>query len=194
MLYDNNTYRVLMVSASEKFTEALKPLISDKYGYKTTYATSISQAKRLSLESSFDFVIINTPLKDEFGTKFAIDSCSNKTTICLMFIGSDLYDEIYSKVSKHGVFTLPKPTSSQIIAQALKWMGTAKERLKLIEKKTSSLEKKMEDIRVVDRAKWMLIDKCHMSEPEAHRYIEKQAMDMSLTKREIADEIIKLYL
>ena len=30
-------------------------------------------------------------------------------------------------------------------------------------------------------------------EPEAHRYIEKQAMDRCITRREIASEIIKMY-
>jgi AmiR/NasT family two-component response regulator len=32
-----------------------------------------------------------------------------------------------------------------------------------------------------------------MSEQEAHRYIEKQAMDLRLTKRMIAEGIIKIY-
>jgi len=193
VLYEKYTYRVLVVSSSEKFTDALKPIVSEKNGYQATYANSISSAKRISLESSFDFVLINTPLKDEFGTKFAIDSSSNKTTISLMFVSSDLHEEIYSKVFKHGVFTLAKPTTASVIAESLRWMGTAKERLRKLDKKSSSLEKKMEDIRIVDRAKWLLIDKCHMTEPEAHHYIEKQAMDMCITKREIADEIISLY-
>ena len=49
----------------------------------------------------------------------------------------------------------------------------------------------MAEIRLVNRAKWILIASRSMDEAEAHRWIEKQAMDRCLTKREIAEEIIK---
>ena len=67
------------------------------------------------------------------------------------------------------------------------------ERLRRLEKKTLSVEEKMEEIRVVNRAKWLLISALQMEEPQAHRYIEKQAMDHSISKREVAEEIIRTY-
>jgi response regulator NasT len=51
----------------------------------------------------------------------------------------------------------------------------------------------MEEIRIVNRAKWILINELSMSEPEAHRYIEKQAMDRCISKGQIAKEIINTY-
>ena len=51
----------------------------------------------------------------------------------------------------------------------------------------------MEEIRVVNRAKWMLISKCGMTEEDAHRFIEKQAMDRCVPKKEIAETIISKY-
>ena len=56
-----------------------------------------------------------------------------------------------------------------------------------------SLEERMREIRTVNRAKWLLISERGMSEAEAHRWIEKQAMDRCISKREVADEIIKTY-
>jgi glutamine synthetase len=44
-----------------------------------------------------------------------------------------------------------------------------------------------------NRAKWILINELSMSEPEAHRYIEKQAMDRCISKDQIAKEIINTY-
>ena len=46
---------------------------------------------------------------------------------------------------------------------------------------------------MVNRAKWILISELKMSEPDAHRYIEKQAMDCCVTKQTIAEDIIKTY-
>ena len=51
----------------------------------------------------------------------------------------------------------------------------------------------MEDIRVVNKAKWFLIEQLKMTEQEAHRYIEKQAMDRCVTKRVIAENILPTY-
>ena len=51
----------------------------------------------------------------------------------------------------------------------------------------------MAEIRLVNKAKWILISELKMSEPDAHRYIEKQAMDRHITKQTIAEEIIKTY-
>ena len=61
------------------------------------------------------------------------------------------------------------------------------------EKKALSTEEKMEEIRIVNRAKWLLISELKMDEQGAYRYIEKQAMDRCISKRIVAEEIIKTY-
>lgn len=76
---------------------------------------------------------------------------------------------------------------------ALDWLTSARERLRQTEKKVLSVEEKIDEIRLVNRAKWLLISELKMTEPDAHRYIEKQAMDRCVQKRRIAEEIIKTY-
>ena len=110
-----------------------------------------------------------------------------------MIVRAELHAEMCEKATVHGVFTIPKPTSKQMIVTALSWMASARERLRKFEKKTLSIEEKMEEIRIVNRAKWLLITELKMDEPEAHRYIEKQAMDRCVMRREVAAEIIKTY-
>ena len=58
----------------------------------------------------------------------------------------------------------------------------------------NELKNKIEDIKVIDRAKCCLIEKEKQTEDEVHKYIEKLAMDMRLSRREIADKIIERYL
>ena len=72
-------------------------------------------------------------------------------------------------------------------------MSSARERLRKSVKKALSIEEKMEEIRIVNRAKWLLISELKMDEQGAHRYIEKQAMDRCISKRIVAEEIIKTY-
>lgn len=190
MIFDGHTYNVLIASSSAKFNDALKPLLTENGFSKITIEDSISSAKRCCLENNYDFVIINSPLPDEFGTKFAIDVSSNRNTVCMIFVKSELQDEIHFKVSKSGVFTLAKPASTTMISHALKWMIASSERLKKLEKKNLSVQDKMEEIRLINRAKWILIDKEGMSEDDAHHYIEKQSMDLCISKREVAEKIL----
>ena len=105
----------------------------------------------------------------------------------------EVYDDVYAKVMEHGVMVLPTPTSTQMVAQTLRILCAARERLRRMEEKQATVEEKIEEIRAVNRAKWLLIERLGMTEAEAHRYIEKQAMDLRQPRREVAENIIKTY-
>lgn len=49
------------------------------------------------------------------------------------------------------------------------------------------------EARLIERAKEVLMEYLKMTEAQAHRYIEKQAMDMRITRREVAESILKTY-
>jgi len=186
-------YSVMIVSASESFNDALSAMLPDSKYSPIIFVSNIGAAKRAIAERAFDFVIINSPLPDDVGTRFAIDTGNSKETVVLLMVRAELQEEIYDKVAEHGVFVLSKPTSKPIITTALSWLSSAREKLRKTEKKTLSIEEKMEEIRIVNRAKWLLISELKMDEPGAHRYIEKQAMDRCVSKIVVAEEIIKTY-
>ena len=193
MSLKERVYSVLIVSAAEGFNDALSALLPDSKYSPTNFVSNISAAKRALAERAFDFVIINSPLPDDIGTRFAIDTGSSKETVVLLMVRAELQAEIYDRVAEHGVFVLPKPTSKPTMAIALSWLSSAREKLRKTEKKTLSIEEKMEEIRIVNRAKWLLISELKMDEQGAHRYIEKQAMDRCISKKVVAEEIIKTY-
>ena len=183
-------YSVLVVSAAEQFTAALLPLLPSS-GYDPVRVVSdVSSAKRAIAERTFDFVIVNAPLPDDMGMRFAVDVSAGTETVALLVLREAFYAELTERLTPYGVFTLLKPTSAGRMATALQWMATARERLRKTEKKTLTLQEKMEEIRLVNRAKWVLIERKGMDEPQAHRLIEKQAMDRCVTRRVIAQEII----
>lgn len=185
------SYKTLVVTSSEKFNETVLPLLSAASCAVTKTVSSGMEARREALENSFDIILINTSLPDEFGTKLALDLAGDSGVGIMLFTSSEHFMEINSRVSRYGILVISKPTSSAIVAQSLSLLCATRERLRRMEQKTASIEEKMEEIRLVNRAKWVLIDKLDLSEPEAHRYIEKMAMDRSETKREVADFIIK---
>ena len=163
-------YSILIVSATDSFTSAIGVLFPESRYTPIHNATTINVAKRMIAERSYDFVIINSPLSDDIGTRFAIDTCTLKHTAVLLLVKADIHATIHDKVAE-----------------------SMRERLRQFEKKSVSIEEKMAEIRIVNKAKWLLISELKMSESDAHRYIEKQAMDQCITKRSIAEDIIKTY-
>ena len=186
-------YSILIVSATDSFTSAFADLLPEARYSPVDTVTSISVAKRVLAEKTYDFVIINAPLPDDAGTRFAIDTCTTKQSAVLLLVKNDIHAGIHDRVAEYGVFTLPKPISKVTMTHALNWLESARERLRQFEKKSISIEDKMAEIRLVNKAKWLLISELHMSEPDAHRYVEKQAMDRCVSRKCIAEEIIKTY-
>ena len=184
---------VLAVSASLKFVETLRTLLPEgRYG-PVTVLHDAAAARRALAENSYDLVLINTPLPDEFGTRLALDACESSSAGVLLLVKAEHCPDIEAQVSVHGVLTLAKPTSAQLFAQTLRLLCITRERLRGMEKKAVTLQEKMEEIRLVTRAKWLLIEELKMTEQEAHRYIEKRAMDRCVTRRAVAEQILSTY-
>ena len=62
-----------------------------------------------------------------------------------------------------------------------------------MEQKQKTFEEKLEEIKIVNRAKIILVENLSMSEEEAHKFIEKSAMNERKSKVFIAKKIISEY-
>lgn len=193
MVFRERTYSVLIVTASDSFTNNVMPLLPMTDYWPVTTARSVGEARRRIAETAFDIVLINAPLPDDFGMRLAIDICTNSGAGVLLMVKNDLFNDIYAKVVNYGVITLSKPTNLQMVTQNLRILCATRERMRQMEAKQATVEEKIEEIRLVNHAKWLLIQCLSMTESEAHRYIEKQSMDERISKREVAENIIKTY-
>lgn len=193
MEFTERRYSVLLVSSSPKFNESMLALLPESRFYPVAAVSDVSSARRRLLESKYDIVIINAPLPDDFGTRLALNICDNSGAAVLLFVKAEHYPDINGRVSPFGVLVLPKPASSQTVSQSLQLLCGTRERLRRMEQKTASIEEKMEEIRIINRAKLLLMEQLKMTEKEAHRFIEKQAMDRCVTRITIAQSILSTY-
>lgn len=193
MEFTERRYSVLLVSSSPKFNESMLALLPESRFYPVAAVSDVSSARRRLLENKYDIVIINAPLPDDFGTRLALNICDNSGTAVLLFVKAEHYPDINGRVSPFGVLALPKPTTSQAVSQSLQLLCGTRERLRRMEQKTASIEEKMEEIRIINRAKLLLMEQLKMTEKEAHRFIEKQAMDRCVTRITIAQSILSTY-
>ena len=184
--------RVLVAASSDKSYKYIEDLLPASDFLPVMRAKSAGEAKRILSETEPDIFIINTPLPDDFGIMLALDKSETNMGILLM-VKNDVFSQIAYKVEDSGIFTLAKPVSAQYFYSAVKLVSACSRKIKKMEDKTKSLKEKMADIRVVNRAKWLLMEKLNMGEKDAHYYIEKQAMDLRIPRREVAGNIIRTY-
>ncbi len=183
--------RVLIVSASDKTHESLAGFLSScGVQVKASKAFSGAEARRILVDGEFMLILINTPLPDEFGHELAQAAARKTVAGVILLVKADSSDTVAGIVENDGVFVIPKPLPRPLFMQALHMARATRARLLGLQDENRKLQKRIEDIRLVDRAKCLLIECCSMSEPEAHAYIERQAMDRRLSKRAIAENII----
>ncbi|NMC55973.1 MAG: response regulator [Eubacteriaceae bacterium] len=193
MLTDKHSYSVLIVSGISEGTEFLIDLLPKSEFAPIISASNAGEAKRLMISQTFDIIIINTPLSDEFGSELALNIAENTYSGVILMVKAELFEEVSCNVETQGVFTLVKPISRQMVYQAIKLLVALREKMRRTEEKNATLESKMEAIRIINHAKWVLIEKQNITEAAAHRYIEKLAMDKRISKKEVAERILKMY-
>lgn len=185
--------RALIVSGSEKGLDAVEQLLkSSGYG-KITSITNGSEARRIIDTTEFELVVINTPLSDEFGHELSIMIAESSTAGILLICKNDIADDVSDKVGDFGVCVVPKPLNRVIFHQSLKLVQATRSRMLGLKKENVKLLTKIDEMRLINRAKCTLMQYLKFTEPQAHRYIEKQAMDTRQTRREVALRILATY-
>ena len=194
MSFKEHTYNVLILSASESFNAILDNILPQGIYPEKHFFSSFANASKALESKSYDFIIVNTTAQADVGIRFALNASKTNSSIVLLLVKSEDYDETYDKVADHGIFLLGKPLGKQALLATISCMVSAKERMRSLTNKVHLAEEQAAELRLTNRAKWLLIGKEGMTEQEAHRFIEKQAMDSCSPRKKIALEIINRYI
>jgi response regulator NasT len=111
----------------------------------------------------------------------------------VLLIKEENADVAAEKVCDFGAMVIPKPINRQGFYRAMRFVYAARKRMLGIQTENIKLQKKLEEIRTLNRAKFALMQYLSFTEQQAHRYLEKEAMDLRCTKLEIAQKVIRMY-
>ena len=183
-------HSVLIISSSEQFDAIVKRSLPRRNFPSVEVRRSASLARRSILERYYDLVIINAPLPDENGLEISLDVTDHSNASVLLVVHKESYDDMMEKVTDYGVLVLAKPFQWGRIDKAIRFLTSIQNKRHQYEKKLRDLQDKMEDLRTVDKAKIMLIEKKQMTEDQAHRFIGKTAMDHGISRKRAAIRIM----
>lgn len=184
---------VLIASNTPETMGIISTLLQSRAFDRIVTSQSGSQARRDIMESDFDLIIIDTPLTDEFGDDFSIHAAEHSSAGIILIVDSNHLYDVSDIVEDYGVFVLPKPVSPEYFYQAAKLMDSCRKRVLYLENQNQKLQHQIQEIRTVDRAKLVLIQVLNMTEAQAHKYIERQAMDLRQSKLQTAENILRTY-
>lgn len=184
--------RALIVTGITESGSGVVPFLRQCGFSDVCTAVSGDEARRCTVQDNFDLILINMPLTDEMGDRLAVQMSSSTSAGIILLCRSDAADEIGCRTSEHGVSIITKPIHKSAFHQAISSGMSVRNRLVCMKQENVRLQNKLREMRIVSRAKCLLIEKKSMTENEAHRYIEKLAMDTRRTREKTAEEIISM--
>lgn len=143
--------------------------------------------------SAYDLVIVSTPLRTDFGLNWVAQAHGRTSASIIVIAKTEIADEVQSRIKFTGAYVLPRPFTKQALIQTVRMAEMMRENLRQLEQEKTKLTKQLEDTKRIDRAKCCLIQYLNLTENQAHRHIQKLAMDTRRTQREVADDILTTY-
>ncbi len=186
---NTENYSVLLVSKDNKIISQIQSFLTTPM-FSLTTCTDFYEARRLAGEFNFNIIIADSG--DGYDTEFAIN-VSDFYSVVLLLVPSEHFDSISYQMESYGILTIAKPFELFYFYSIIKVAIAVHYKIQSLSSQTAKLKVKMEEIRLINRAKLLLMQCLKMTEQEAHRYIEKEAMDRGQKRTVIAENIIKMY-
>lgn len=195
----NKTCNVLAAAGKEESIQLLRQILRSVSGagqLRVLQAATIEQIRRsvsgAGAQAPADLLIAVMPLSDGTGVEGIIDVAQRHPQLMtILLVRQEAYEQVSYQCRNQQVFVIAMPFKRQVLAEAASFMLRLRTVMDDKDKELARLRKNLSEIRVITRAKLYLIQTRGMTEEEAHYYLEKEAMDRSLTKKEVAEEILR---
>lgn len=184
---------VLVVCGKAEFAnEIISLMLSSGYDAAELVLSANEGRRKLNiLEPAL--IIVNTPLPDEPGVEFVQDIAEKTDAGILVLARQEFLNELQFRLEKIGALILPKPISKTTLVQTSKFASDTRKSIQTLLSQRDSLQKRAQERPIIEKAKWLLVDKLNMTEAQAHRYIQKLAMDKRIQQIKVAEDIIAHY-
>lgn len=185
--------RTLLISSSEQGAAALSDMLKAEGFQPITVSYTAYGAKQEAENKEFDLICINAPLADENGIELSRHFAAVTRSGVVIVVPQKNADEVSDMLTPYGVLVIARPINRHLFHHYLQFTDCFRTRILRVERENEELKTMVEDLKIIDRAKLLLVTCLNMSEEQAHRYLEKQAMDLRVSRLEVAKQVIQTY-
>lgn len=149
-----------------------------------------ARAIELAEEHHPDLVILDVKMPVLDGIA-AAEAIAGKRIAPVVILTAFSQRELVERARDAGAMAyLVKPFTQSDLVPAIEMALSRFSELSQLESEVQDLQERLETRKSVDRAKGILQEKLQLTEPEAFRWIQKTAMDLRLSMRDVADGVV----
>lgn len=182
--------KILILSEDRKKIKSVEDTIIRglKHPHRMIESSLDDKSMQTVRQGDYGLLIILSSLKDERSLRAFRFSVKHPTSSMILITDEDekADDRLKEPFLELGVVIISSPVDKTMLTASLKAADSAHIRL-------CRLNRKREEEKLISRSKLILMRTLSLTEDEAHKYIEKEAMSSGLTKAEVAYEIIRTY-
>ena len=181
---------ILVIAAKPRIQSSVRSALTAKYGRVLT-AETVQEARRAVEREKIALMVIFSPLKDEEEIPRLFDMADRRGIAAGYIVGREIYGETAYRLEGRNVFVVAYPLQMDQVLQIVSFLYQVQKRFWLVLSEQERLQRQVQDLQIVCRVKCLLVEKREMTEEEAHHFIEQEAMNTGLSKREAALKILK---
>jgi response regulator NasT len=159
----------------------------DVVGQAGDGATAVDLAEQLRP----DLVILDVKMPVLDGIAAAEQIASQRIAPVVILTAFSQRDLVERARDAGAMAYLVKPFTKEHLVPAIELAVSRFGELSLLEAEVADLTDRLETRKAVERAKSLLMGELSLSEPEAFRWIQKTAMDLRLSMRQVAEGVVE---
>ncbi|MER2026396.1 MAG: ANTAR domain-containing protein [Lachnospiraceae bacterium] len=195
----SKTCYILAAAGKEESIQLLRQILKGVSGagqLRIQQAVTLEQIRRgvsgAGAQAPADLLIAVMPLSDGTGVEGIIDVAQRHPQLMsILLVRQEAYEQVTYQCRNQQIFVIAMPFKRQVLAEAASFMLRIRTVIDDKDKELARMRKNLSEIRIITSAKIRLMQTRQMTEEEAHYYLEKEAMDRSLSKKEVAEEILR---
>ena len=185
--------KVLIIKVQPGANRTLEDLImkSLKHPHEIVWSSIKEDGMNLVRKGDYGLLIVSGKVT-EAPLRKACRAAVNLPTVSIVFLSDETEfnspeeTDARKELIDMGATVLPRPLTQSAFTTAVQAADMAHIRL-------GALKKKLDDEKIITRAKLLLMQTLSFTEEEAHKFIEKEAMNSGRTRAEVGYEIIRTY-
>ena len=182
--------RAMIVSAGAAANEYLSARLAELGYRRPVIVPSGTEARRRMLAESFELILVNAPLPDEFGHELCADAARQTDAGVMLLAKAAASDELLAPMNGEGVLVVPKPFSAALFLQAVHMAAASNHRLQRLRAENDRLQQKMAELGLPAGPRCRRRKPGGMPGPEPPAYRKKPAMDPRRSRAQVAQDVL----
>ena len=177
----------LVISAGERSSAQIRAMLELAGINDVRYAASREAARAQLSREGLEVIVLAAPLPKVSLDELAAEAV-RVTQAGVIFIVDEWEDG--RSCEAVGALLVKKPITQSAFLQAVRHAGAMYRRFESLRSENRRLHVRLDEMRMVSRAKLLMMNRFSMTEEQAHHYLEHQAMKQRISLGEAAKNVV----